>query len=721
MIGMSFWFPSVSRGYYLPFRHGYKPNAADPHSFVDSVNLPIEWLADIPFALPQHTYIGYNIIFDLTVLDREGLPIPHRIEDVWTAAFLLNENEDLTSNTGRSGAYGLKRLARLYLGDKTEGEENLYESLRLLGFGSKDRGNERHWKGNMWRLSAEQTSQYAIDDVRLTWELREFYRPHLTRWGQWDLYHERNEYYLKVAFRMERNGILVDPHVMEDLSQQARISALEVHEQLVAIAERLQAAAEADVFRAYPFNPRSSTGVKAMLNALGHNVENTTAATLLALADGGCIEAGEIINFRNNPEDAVDSVQFLNQRAVELGVIPAFDDLFIRSEILKQRFNPASPSQVQLLFMRQGVDLQSTEKATLEVLEKQGSTLAELILLYRTYSKAESTYYSAWRGAMDANNYIHTTMRNNTVTGRPNSYDPNLQNIPRKGKYPVKRALVAPDGYVVVEIDYKSQELFVAAHFAQCQSMGQLVSEGRDLHKYTTDNMGVRAILYPGLPDEKILHLMGHDNIPTLTTEEKAARVNKGLRQVGKILNFAIMYGAGANSLTKLLNVSRDEAYKLIDAWYSVYPEMKDLSEYLQGLAGTGRSPDGSPGSFHYHRNPDGLVRHFDAFHKAKLPAPTHVCLNVLVQGYSGTITRRAWLAIAAEFPNDDVMIPILNLYDATYAYVRKNAVHYVVPRMMDIMTDFDLNPRLQVEAEVGDNWEDKIPLEEWLGLSGRN
>lgn len=726
MIGISFWAPTAGEGFYVAFRHGYKPGVSGtrlPSSNMFGANadgnVPLEWMQELPTGLPGITYVGYNILFDLTVLDREGLPLPQDIEDVWTAAFLVNENEDLTASQGRSGAYGLKRLARTYLNDQTEGEDALYLALQHLGYGSNDKSSPNYWKANMWRLSGAQTAHYAIDDVRLTWELREFYRPVLERWQLWHLYQERNMYYRRVAYRMERNGILVDPDVMDELSRQAQSEALSLHRRIVRQAERygVDGYRQEAVYQAYPFNPRSSQQVAALLVADGEHAGDTTTQTLSAIAAGGnpraATTASEVLEFRSalkeeRWEDAEEALVYLNQHAVVMGVIEPFSDEELERELLKLRFNPDSPRQIKTLFARAGFDLVSTEKATLEVLEKQGNALAELVLSYRMNSKAESTYYTPWREALDANNRIHSTLRTNTVTGRPNSYDPNLQNIPREGKYPVKKALVAPPGYKVVEIDYKSQELFVAAHFARCQSMGDLVSQGRDLHWYTTENMQVRKILYPGMGDDKILHLMGIDGIAAMTPEEKTARINKGLRQVGKILNFAIMYGAGANSLTKLLNVTRGEAYKLIDAWYAVYPEIKALSDDLQEQAKRGRGPGGEAGKFHYHRNPDGLVRHFDAYRVAGFAAPTHVCLNVLVQGYSGTITRRAWLRIVEEFPDDAIMAPILNLYDATYAYVRDDMVDMVVPRMMEIMTDFDMAPRLQVEASLGDNWNDK-------------
>lgn len=712
LIGISFWLPSIGAGYYLSFRHGYKPDASEPDKIVKGTNLPLSWLKEFPMDTGA-VWIGYNTLFDLAVFDAEGLALPDTIEDVWTAFFLLDENEALVNSTGRKGAYGLKRLARVFLGDATEGEELLFSELDKLGVTSNK-------KGEMWRLSGEQTAMYAIDDVRLTWELREFCRPNLERWGQWALYLERNEYYRKVVFLMEKTGILVDRTVLEELSAAARQEAFDLLKWLVEFSRR-KVHPEVKV-SLLPFNPRSNTQVKELLGS-----QDARQDTIKAMADEGYQEAKMLLEYKEHIanmalDKAWDIRLELSYMAVDRGIIGPFTLRDIEEEVLRAAFNPSSPSQLMTLFMEHGVTLHSTEKATLELLEAQGNELAGKVLYYRTVSKAESTYYGVWRKAMDKDGYLHSTIRNQTVTGRPNSFDPNMNTMPRKGGYPVKQALIAPPGYVVMEVDYKSQELFVAAAMSGCESMGRLVSEGQDLHWYTTENMNIRGILYPGQTDEKILHQMGfkRDEIDAMSEQDRADKVKKGLRHVGKTLNFAIMYGAGAKSLINLLNVSKEEAYKLIEAWYNVYPEIDTLSKELQEDAQTGRYPDGSPGGpFLYHRNPDGLVRHFNAYFKAGMEPPFYVCLNVLVQGHSAAITRRALLRLAETFPeDDDRLIIVLNLYDAVYAYVREDAIQEVMPVVEHIMTDFDMSPRLQVEGTVGKNWKDKVDWKEYGRIS---
>lgn len=708
MIGFSVWFPDEGCGYYLPFRHGYKPNAMEPDNINPGSNLPVEWLSEVSFA-GKHM-VGYNTLFDLGVLYADGIDSPDTSEDVWQGAFMANENERLSG-----GNYQLKELSRKYLKDETVGEEILHRQLKKLGYGSTTKGSPRHFKANMWRLSSEETAYYAIDDVRLTWELREFYRPILESWLMWDLYMERNDYYHRVVFRMEKYGIPASFEVINSQMMESADRANEIHQKIIDYLGWVPEQDWSAVYKALPFNPNSATSVKRLFEFMDVPITSTGMKEMRRLAEGNPI-ASSIVQWRElmkagEYREALELQLTLQSIAEDYQVVEPAGNL--ETALLKQRINIGSPDQLKAMFIRQDTPVQSTAKATLEVMEKQGNELAGLVLEWRRWDKAISTFYKPWLSNMDADGHIHANFRNLTVTGRPNSYEPNMLQTPRKGRYDVKKALIAPPGWLIVEADYKSQELFVAAHFAQCEAMARLVSEGQDLHWYTTENMDVRGILYPGMSDEKILKLLGIKHIAEMGADERREKVNKALRQVGKILNFAVMYGSGAAAISKLLNVNRTQAKKLIDAWFDVFPEMRKLQEDLTKIAMSGRHRDDSPdGTFYYHRNPDGLVRHFNTYIRLKQSPPLHVILNVLIQGHSATVTRRAMLRCVDEWPDNSVFIPILNLYDAIYFLVREDKVDEVLPKVQHFMTDFEIEPKLQVEFEVGDNWYDKAHWE---------
>ena len=715
MIGISVWLPSRDFGFYAPFRHGYKPGSENPDDIVkgETPNLNPSLIALLRPALTRQdvTYIGYNTKFDWHVLWCEGIPPAPSGEDVMTAAVLVNENEPMLGN-----GYGLKTLSRIYLKDKTEGEEALYDALQKLGYGSKDRKSPKFWKANMWRLSADQTAQYAIDDVRLTWELRQFYMPIMGRWGQLDLYKERNDYYRRVLWRMEKNGTLINPKVVEDLQTHAKEQAAELHASIVEMARQYGMVPDIEE-RAYhgalAFNPNSSKQVGDLLAVEGFALQNTQTATLETLDHP---TARLILEWKATWKAALADLDHdlfkkalgiqanLSKRALQLGVV---EPVNISEEKMKRLFNPGSHVALKKLFTAMGTPVASTQKATLEVLAANGNRLAQLVLDWRIQFKANSTYYEPWLRFVDGENKLHMSMFAKTVTGRVVGSEPNLFQIPREGRYNVKAALVAPKGYKLVQIDYTSQELYLAAAFSRCPNMIEQINLGTDLHWYTTEQMDVRSILYGDADDHAVLRRMGvpEADIEGLSDEDVQRLIKKNLRQVGKILNFSILYGAGVNSVSKTLNIKQGEAKRLLEAWWSVYPEMSDLNKRLQHLASSDRNQAGEfvRKGFHYHRNPDNHIRHFDAYKHVGESIPLHVVLNVLVQGYGATIIRQASLAICDEFPEDDVVIPFLTLYDALYFYVKEGKLDEVMPRLIFHMTNFDLEPRLKVDPEYGD------------------
>lgn len=75
-----------------------------------------------------------------------------------------------------------------------------------------------------------------------------------------------------------------------------------------------------------------------------------------------------------------------------------------------------------------------------------------------------------------------------TSTGRLSSSSPNLQNMPRAGTFPVKKAFVSrfPEGHLI-EFDFAQLEFRVAAHLARDETARHEILTGFDVHQYTAD------------------------------------------------------------------------------------------------------------------------------------------------------------------------------------------------------------------------------------------
>ena len=184
------------------------------------------------------------------------------------------------------------------------------------------------------------------------------------------------------------------------------------------------------------------------------------------------------------------------------------------------------------------------------------------ILQYRTAAKLKSTYCDGLLKVIGPDGRIHSNFnQTETRTGRISSTEPNLQNIPvRTAVGRELRKFFAAETGVLVDADYSQIELRVLAHVANDPAMREDFLAGHDVHAAT-------AARVFGMPQE-------------LVTPE--------LRGRAKAVNFGIVYGIGAFSLSKDIGVSRKEADEYIKEYLRNYAGvdsyMKDVAERAREL-----------------------------------------------------------------------------------------------------------------------------------------
>jgi DNA polymerase-1 len=194
----------------------------------------------------------------------------------------------------------------------------------------------------------------------------------------------------------------------------------------------------------------------------------------------------------------------------------------------------------------------STDSAVLEELAASHPFPARL-LEYRALSKLRSTYLEALPQQADADGRIHTTFNQaGAATGRLSSSNPNLQNIPARTEQgrAIRRAFVASSGMLLVGADYSQIELRVMAHLSGDPALIEAFRTGEDVHAATAR----RVFGLPGGP------------------------VEPRLRARAKIVNFGIMYGMGARSLSQQMGLALPEAEEFIRQYFQVYARVR---EYL--------------------------------------------------------------------------------------------------------------------------------------------
>ncbi|MFN3991745.1 MAG: DNA polymerase I [Tabrizicola flagellatus] len=235
-------------------------------------------------------------------------------------------------------------------------------------------------------------------------------------------------------------------------------------------------------------------------------------------------------------------------------------------DIAGEKFNVGSPKQLgEILFDRLGLPGGEKGKTgaygtgadileditTLEDSHPQGARLAARILDWRQIAKLKSTYTDALQTAINPDTgRVHTSYSiAGANTGRLASTDPNLQNIPvrtEEGRR-IREAFVAPEGRVLVSLDYSQIELRILAHIADIPELRRAFEEGIDIHALTASEMF---------------------NVPL-------DQMTPDIRRKAKAINFGVIYGISGFGLARNLRIPRAEAQGFIDRYFARFPGIK--------------------------------------------------------------------------------------------------------------------------------------------------
>ena len=224
-------------------------------------------------------------------------------------------------------------------------------------------------------------------------------------------------------------------------------------------------------------------------------------------------------------------------------------------------FNIASPKQLgTVLFEEMGLPAKkktksgySTNAEVLEELRSQ-SPIVDNILKYRQYTKLNSTYVTGLLEKIADDGRIHTWFRQTeTRTGRISSTEPNLQNIPVRTELgsQMRKFFTAGEGKVLCDADYSQIELRVMAHLCGDKNMADAFNSGEDIHTSTAAQVF---------------------DMPTIM-------VTPEMRSAAKAVNFGIIYGIGAFSLSKDIGTSVTQAKKYIADYLAKYPKVKQFMD----------------------------------------------------------------------------------------------------------------------------------------------
>lgn len=317
----------------------------------------------------------------------------------------------------------------------------------------------------------------------------------------------------------------------------------------------------------------------------------------------------------------------------------------------------------------------STSLAILQDLAR-AHPIARYALEYRQLSKLKSGYADALPQMLNPETgRIHTSY-NQTVaaTGRLSSSDPNLQNIPVRGELGrrFRQAFIPPAGHLFLSADYSQIELRVLAHLSGDPALVETFLRDGDIHQETACRVFGDSLL--------------------LSKEEQ--------RRKAKIINFSMIYGASAFSLSRELETTPSEAQKFIDLYYERYPKVHKFLEKMvedaqeKGFAETlfGRKRQ-VPELQHRDRNAQQAGR--------------RIALNTPIQGTAADLMKMAMIAIWREIKKRNLKTEmILQVHDELVFEVpdeERNELEDMVKEKMEGI--YRLKVPLKVNLEWGINW----------------
>jgi DNA polymerase I-like protein with 3'-5' exonuclease and polymerase domains len=390
-------------------------------------------------------------------------------------------------------------------------------------------------------------------------------------------------------------------------------------------------------------------------------------------------------------------------------------------ELVSVNFN--SPKQVQeLLYEKLELPIQynrktakpTTDEKAMQVLARKDPSLNK-ILEWRGVSKLLSSYIDKYRNELSYDLSGRARPNHNQLgagTGRFSVDGVSYQQWPKPYHFELKDGtaldlnyrnfLVAPDGFRIVGFDFSQVELRVLAGMANETALLQAFADGTDIHKATASTM-------LGIPLEEL-------------TEKDRAK--------GKTLNFAIVYGSGAQAIGEALGITTEEAEALLAQYFETFSGLKTWMDarVIEGQT-TWEVSTMFGRRFHIweYNEYDRLLerasrlsgderKDIEKWARNMRSKGDRMCVNAPVQGGAADYLKlgmvRAQRAIKAAGLQDKIRL-VMTIHDALEFYVHESVSTQEVIDLLNPMVSFPVEglPEILAEWHEGRKWGDVVEV----------
>lgn len=362
-------------------------------------------------------------------------------------------------------------------------------------------------------------------------------------------------------------------------------------------------------------------------------------------------------------------------------------------------FNIASPPQrAEILFGKpphgQGLKpIKFTDKGGAPSTDKEAlapyatNPVVKAMSEHGVVEKLQGTYVKSWLGTNDPSKppqvvegRIHATFRQSGAdTGRFSSSDPNVQNIPVRsleGRQ-LRGAFIGGSGYRMIVADYDQIELRILAHFAGHGRLWDAFMNGEDPHAAT-------AAAVFGIPIDQV------------TSQQRSA---------GKGSNFAVIYGAMAETVASTYGIPLSLARKFLTEHPKYFPEVYAFKDEVISVCKSRRPPYVQTILGRRRRLPEIWSRNRKVSSGAERQA-----VNAVVQGSNADMIKKSMVLLhrkaKAQLPDFRL---VMTVHDELVSLCPADRIEEGIQLVKDAMLGPEIQGLLRVpvtaEIKVVDRW----------------
>jgi DNA polymerase-1 len=311
-------------------------------------------------------------------------------------------------------------------------------------------------------------------------------------------------------------------------------------------------------------------------------------------------------------------------------------------------------------------------------------------LEHRTLAKLKSTYVDALPTLINPHTQrVHTDFNQTvTSTGRLSSSNPNLQNIPIRTEFSrkIRQAFIPQTDWLLVSADYSQIELRILAHLSQEPVLLEAYLQGEDVHRVTA----------------KLLF--------------EKEDISATERNLGKTINFGVIYGMGAQRFAREANVSPEEGRLFIDRYRQTYAQVFNYLEmtkkkaiaagFVTTIVGRRRYFEFVSDSLRQLRGCDPNQIDLDSLDINYADSQLlRAAANAPIQGSSADIIKIAMINIAARLKNYQAQL-LLQVHDELIFEMPPTEWEILATEIKQVMEQaITLTVPLVVDIHAGKNW----------------